>query len=91
MIGICAIDVVSLMVYRDLFSQECLKTCMRLVKGGVSVLFFPEGTRTTDGAMAAFKVGNFCSYFVFYLVCLRLFTMVQVFHGRLLSLFRVLM
>lgn len=29
---------------------------MKLVKEGVSVLFFPEGTRTTDGAMAAFKV-----------------------------------
>jgi 1-acyl-sn-glycerol-3-phosphate acyltransferase len=32
---------------------------MRLVKEGVSVLFFPEGTRTSDGAMAAFKVSNF--------------------------------
>ena len=32
---------------------------MKLVKEGVSVLFFPEGTRTTDGAMAAFKVSNF--------------------------------
>lgn len=38
---------------------ECLKTCMKLVKEGVSVLFFPEGTRTTDGAMAAFKKGAF--------------------------------
>jgi len=39
--------------------QECLKTCMRLVKEGVSVLFFPEGTRTIDGALASFKVSNF--------------------------------
>ncbi len=39
--------------------QECLKTCMRLVKEGVSVLFFPEGTRTTDGALGSFKVSNF--------------------------------
>ena len=38
--------------------QECLKKCLQLVKQGVPVLFFPEGTRTTDGAMAAFKVWN---------------------------------
>jgi len=32
---------------------------MRPLKEGVSVLFFPEGTRTTDGALASFKVSNF--------------------------------
>jgi 1-acyl-sn-glycerol-3-phosphate acyltransferase len=38
--------------------MECLKTCLELVKQGVSVLFFPEGTRSVDGKMAAFKVTN---------------------------------
>ncbi|CAM6065575.1 unnamed protein product [Sphagnum tenellum] len=39
--------------------MECLKTCLELVKQGVSVLFFPEGTRSVDGKMAAFKKGAF--------------------------------
>lgn len=34
---------------------NCLKECGRLLGLGCSVLFFPEGTRTTDGKMAAFK------------------------------------
>lgn len=38
---------------------ECLKKCIELVKKGVPVLFFPEGTRTSDGTMAAFKKGAF--------------------------------
>eukprot|EP00891_Asterochloris_glomerata_P006714 jgi/Astpho2/6714/Aster-06735 len=33
----------------------CLKECGRLLKLGCSVLFFPEGTRTSDGKMASFK------------------------------------
>lgn len=35
--------------------MACLKECGRLLGLGCSVLFFPEGTRTTDGKMAAFK------------------------------------
>lgn len=31
---------------------------MDLVQRGVSVIFFPEGTRTSDGTMAAFKVSS---------------------------------
>ncbi|KAL3138602.1 hypothetical protein ABBQ32_006368 [Trebouxia sp. C0010 RCD-2024] len=38
---------------------NCLKECGRLLGLGCSVLFFPEGTRTTDGKMAAFKKGAF--------------------------------
>ncbi|CAM6117018.1 unnamed protein product [Calypogeia fissa] len=38
---------------------ECLKKCIELVKKGVPVLFFPEGSRTSDGKMAAFKKGAF--------------------------------
>ncbi|BBN03639.1 1-acyl-sn-glycerol-3-phosphate acyltransferase [Marchantia polymorpha subsp. ruderalis] len=38
---------------------ECLKKCLDLVKNGVPVLFFPEGTRSSDGKMAAFKKGAF--------------------------------
>jgi len=34
---------------------NCLKECGRLLGLGCSVLFFPEGTRTKDGKMAAFK------------------------------------
>lgn len=41
--------------------MACLKECGRLLGLGCSVLFFPEGTRTTDGKMAAFKkVIPFC-------------------------------
>ncbi|KAL2621848.1 hypothetical protein R1flu_002053 [Riccia fluitans] len=38
---------------------ECLKKCLELVRNGVPVLFFPEGTRSSDGTMAAFKKGAF--------------------------------
>lgn len=39
---------------------NCLKECGRLLGLGCSVLFFPEGTRTTDGKMAAFKKVRLC-------------------------------
>lgn len=35
--------------------MACLLECQRLLKLGSSVLFFPEGTRSTSGRMAAFK------------------------------------
>lgn len=38
---------------------ECLKHCRSLLKQGVSVFFFPEGTRSRDGKMAHFKRGAF--------------------------------
>lgn len=38
---------------------ECLKRCMDLIKKGASVFFFPEGTRSKDGKIAAFKKGAF--------------------------------
>ena len=40
---------------------ECLKTCRDLLKRKVSVLFFPEGTRSDDGVVkdGAFKKGAF--------------------------------
>ncbi|KAK9275200.1 hypothetical protein L1049_022461 [Liquidambar formosana] len=38
---------------------DCLKRCMDLVKKGASVLFFPEGTRSRDGKLGAFKKGAF--------------------------------
>lgn len=38
---------------------ECLKECGQLLKNGASVLFFPEGTRSKDGKMHAFKKGAF--------------------------------
>ena len=38
---------------------ECLKQCGQLLKEGASVLFFPEGTRSKDGRMHAFKKGAF--------------------------------
>ncbi|KAJ7538916.1 hypothetical protein O6H91_11G068400 [Diphasiastrum complanatum] len=38
---------------------ECLRLCIQLLKQGVSVFFFPEGTRSTDGRMASFKKGAF--------------------------------
>lgn len=39
--------------------MECLRRCLNVLKQGASVLFFPEGTRTKDGKMAAFKKGAF--------------------------------
>mmetsp|Transcript_14175 Transcript_14175/g.42773 ORF Transcript_14175/g.42773 Transcript_14175/m.42773 type:complete len:341 (-) Transcript_14175:1423-2445(-) len=38
---------------------KCLSQCKDLLAQGASVLFFPEGTRTKDGKMAAFKKGAF--------------------------------
>ena len=38
---------------------QCLKRCMDLLRGGSSLIFFPEGTRSKTGAMAAFKKGAF--------------------------------
>ncbi|KAL5980487.1 1-acyl-sn-glycerol-3-phosphate acyltransferase lpat1, chloroplastic [Asimina triloba] len=38
---------------------ECLKRCMDLVRKGASVFFFPEGTRSRDGKLGAFKKGAF--------------------------------
>ncbi|XP_058723001.1 1-acyl-sn-glycerol-3-phosphate acyltransferase BAT2, chloroplastic-like [Vicia villosa] len=39
--------------------MECLKKCMDLIKKGASVFFFPEGTRSKDGKLGAFKKGAF--------------------------------
>ncbi|KAI3747893.1 hypothetical protein L6452_10618 [Arctium lappa] len=38
---------------------QTLKRCMELVKNGGSVFFFPEGTRSRDGSLGAFKKGAF--------------------------------
>uniref|UniRef100_A0A0E0M991 Phospholipid/glycerol acyltransferase domain-containing protein n=1 Tax=Oryza punctata TaxID=4537 RepID=A0A0E0M991_ORYPU len=38
---------------------DCLKRCVDLVKKGASVFFFPEGTRSKDGKLGAFKRGAF--------------------------------
>ncbi|CAL1358737.1 unnamed protein product [Linum trigynum] len=38
---------------------ECLKRCIDLVNKGASVFFFPEGTRSKDGKLGAFKKGAF--------------------------------
>ncbi|KAM0946845.1 putative 1-acylglycerol-3-phosphate O-acyltransferase [Dioscorea sansibarensis] len=38
---------------------DCLKRCMELIKKGASVFFFPEGTRSKDGKLGAFKKGAF--------------------------------
>ncbi|XP_038723350.1 1-acyl-sn-glycerol-3-phosphate acyltransferase LPAT1, chloroplastic isoform X3 [Tripterygium wilfordii] len=38
---------------------DCLKRCMDLIKKGSSVFFFPEGTRSKDGKLGAFKKGAF--------------------------------
>ncbi|KAF3450181.1 hypothetical protein FNV43_RR06261 [Rhamnella rubrinervis] len=38
---------------------DCLKRCMDLLRTGASVFFFPEGTRSKDGKLGAFKKGAF--------------------------------
>jgi 1-acyl-sn-glycerol-3-phosphate acyltransferase len=38
---------------------ECMARARRYLDDGVSVLFFPEGTRSTDGEVRAFKPGAF--------------------------------
>ncbi|KAG0488558.1 hypothetical protein HPP92_007369 [Vanilla planifolia] len=38
---------------------ECLKLSMDRVRKGASVFFFPEGTRSKDGKLGAFKKGAF--------------------------------
>lgn len=38
---------------------DCLKRCMGFIKKGASVYFFPEGTRSKDGKLGAFKKGAF--------------------------------
>ncbi len=37
----------------------CLEQARKWLRGGASVLFFPEGTRTTDGQIQEFKSGAF--------------------------------
>lgn len=38
---------------------KCLQECQALLARGASVLFFPEGTRSRDKKLAAFKKGAF--------------------------------
>lgn len=38
---------------------KCLQDCANLLSNGASVLFFPEGTRSTDFKIAEFKKGAF--------------------------------
>ena len=38
---------------------QCLKRCMDLLRGGSSLIFFPEGTRSKTGRVMAFKRGAF--------------------------------
>ncbi|KAL5723857.1 1-acylglycerol-3-phosphate O-acyltransferase [Ranunculus cassubicifolius] len=45
---------------KDSRSQlECFKRCMDILRKGASVFFFPEGTRSADGKLMAFKKGAF--------------------------------
>jgi 1-acyl-sn-glycerol-3-phosphate acyltransferase len=37
--------------------SHVVRRCLRELKGGSSVFFFPEGTRTTTGRLRAFKKG----------------------------------
>lgn len=38
---------------------KCMETAATWIRRGVSVLFFPEGTRSPDGVVRAFKLGAF--------------------------------
>lgn len=39
--------------------MQCLQQCRNLLSNGASVLFFPEGTRSSNKKMADFKKGAF--------------------------------
>jgi 1-acyl-sn-glycerol-3-phosphate acyltransferase len=40
-------------------AEQCLKRASRKIKEGVSMLFFPEGTRSASGEVGRFKAGAF--------------------------------
>jgi 1-acyl-sn-glycerol-3-phosphate acyltransferase len=39
--------------------SNVVETCTERVRAGVPIFFFPEGTRTKDGTVSAFKTGAF--------------------------------
>lgn len=71
-------------------TQECLRHCQKLIKQGVPVFFFPEGTRSRDGKMAKFKVLFLSLYYLedpFTVACLFL----SFYSLRLMMQFGVMM